>query len=60
MSTHMLGFPSSFRFFASSCISQISNQHHKGLAVVKLIMIVFSEFILGFLVLGVCRENRYL
>ena len=57
MSTHMLGFPSSFRFFASFCIS---HQHHKGLAVVKSIMIVFSEFILGFLVLGVCRENRYL
>ena len=30
MSTHVPGFQSFFRFFASFCIGQISNHQHKG------------------------------
>ena len=33
MSTHVPGFQSSFRFFASFCIGQISHQQHNSKAI---------------------------
>ena len=35
MSTHVVGFQSLFRFFASFCIGQISHQQHKVRAFVQ-------------------------
>ena len=47
MSTHVPGFQSFFRFFASFCIGQISHQQHKGQFATHCILFHLLNLIIG-------------